>query len=53
MNNKRDPSEPSYFVASILKPIKLFFDIGGFGSALRDEFGTRWTAEIFEVVVSR
>jgi hypothetical protein len=39
MSNKRTPTEPSYFVSSILRPIKQFFGIGfaeGPGSHLTD-----------------
>ncbi|KAI0058099.1 COG complex component [Artomyces pyxidatus] len=56
MSNKRMPTEPSYFVASILRPIRTFFSIGtseGSGSALKSAFLKPYSEAIFESVVQR
>ncbi|KAG6911130.1 hypothetical protein DXG01_003870 [Tephrocybe rancida] len=56
MSNKRTPTEPSYFVASILRPLKLFFGIGvgdGVGLSLEDEYFQPYSVEIFDNVVQR
>ncbi|THH20409.1 hypothetical protein EW146_g922 [Bondarzewia mesenterica] len=56
MSNKRPPTEPSYFVASILRPLKVFFAIGtaeGPGSSLRADYLRSYSEEIFENVVQR
>ncbi|KDQ21263.1 hypothetical protein BOTBODRAFT_197088 [Botryobasidium botryosum FD-172 SS1] len=50
MSNKRDPTEPSYFVPNILRPVRVFFEHGGPGESLRQQFGQQWTAEVFESV---
>lgn len=56
MSNKRSPSEPSHFVPTIFRPIKVFFGIGagdGYGAALKNEYLTAYAAEIFESVSQR
>ena len=56
MASKRMPSEPSYFVLSILRPLKTFFGIGigeGAGSPLKGEFLTTYATEIFESVTQK
>ncbi|EDR11848.1 uncharacterized protein LACBIDRAFT_247029 [Laccaria bicolor S238N-H82] len=54
MSNKRTPTEPSYFVSSILRPIKQFFGIGfaeGPGSHLTDHVQDYSTAVFNNVTV--
>ncbi|KAF8906500.1 oligomeric golgi complex component, COG2-domain-containing protein [Gymnopilus junonius] len=49
MSNKRMPSEPSYFVSSVLRPVKQFFAIGvaeGIGSPLRAGFSKSFSTEV-------
>lgn len=56
MSNKRPPSEPSYFVSSILRPIKLFFGIGvgeGPGLLLSEDHLVPYASEVFESVCQR
>ena len=56
MSNKRMPIEPSYFVSTILRPIKLFFGVGvgeGPGSLLTDDHLKSYSNEIFEGVSQR
>ncbi|KAI0316446.1 COG complex component [Amylostereum chailletii] len=56
MSNKRMPTEPSYFVASILRPLKIFFSVGtseGPGSSLKGDFLRVYSEEVFETVVQR
>ncbi|KAG6895375.1 hypothetical protein C0992_001582 [Termitomyces sp. T32_za158] len=56
MSNKRTPTEPSYFVASILRPLKLFFGIGGgdgIGTPLREDYIFLYSVEIFNDVAQR
>ncbi|KAG6857675.1 hypothetical protein H0H87_004091 [Tephrocybe sp. NHM501043] len=56
MSNKRIPTEPSYFVASILRPLKLFFGIGigdGIGLSLGKDYVQPYSIEIFENIVQR
>jgi hypothetical protein len=56
MSNKRIPTEPSYFVPSILRPIKLFFGVGvgeGPGLLLSDDHLKSYSTEIFEGVSQR
>jgi hypothetical protein len=57
-SNKRGilPTEPSYFVASILRPVKSFFGVGGVqgpGSKLGEEYLKECTAKVFEGVCAR
>jgi hypothetical protein len=56
MSNKRDPTEPSYFVSSVLRPIKNFFAIGvaeGPGYLLREHFMETYATEVFDNVTQR
>ncbi|CAA7261620.1 unnamed protein product [Cyclocybe aegerita] len=56
MSNKRNPSVPSYFVSSILRPVKQYFAIGaadGPGSALKDAFLKPYATEVFNNVTQR
>ena len=56
MSSKRLPTEPSYFIASILRPLKTFFGIGtveGVGEALKPDFLKPYAEEVFENVVQR
>lgn len=56
MSNKRTPIEPSYFVASILRPLKLFFGIGsgdGIGAPLKEDYIHSYSVEIFNDVAQR
>ncbi|KAF7376188.1 Conserved oligomeric Golgi complex subunit 2 [Mycena sanguinolenta] len=56
MANKQMPKEPSYFVSSILKPVKVFFGIGvgqGPGVSLKEHFLESYATDIFEAVAQR
>ncbi|KAF5386227.1 hypothetical protein D9615_002234 [Tricholomella constricta] len=56
MSNKRPPTEPSYFVASILQPVKVFFGIGvgdGPGLPLSEDYLRPYSTEIFDNVSQR
>ncbi|EJU04373.1 COG complex component [Dacryopinax primogenitus] len=53
MSNKREPTEPSYFVPGIMRPVKLFFDKGGPGEALKGSYGSAWATEIFDDLCQR
>ncbi|KAJ3515241.1 hypothetical protein NLJ89_g1880 [Agrocybe chaxingu] len=56
MSNKRNPTEPSYFVSSILRPVKQYFAIGaadGPGSALKDALLKPYATEVFNNVTQR
>ncbi|KAJ7647285.1 oligomeric golgi complex component, COG2-domain-containing protein [Roridomyces roridus] len=56
MSNKQMPKEPSYFVSSILRPVKVFFGIGvgqGPGESLKEHFLVSYATEIFESVAQR
>ncbi|PPQ63986.1 hypothetical protein CVT24_009415 [Panaeolus cyanescens] len=56
MSNKRNPTEPSYFVPSILRPVKLYFGIiggGNIGSTLKDPYLQSFATEIFDQVSQR
>jgi len=56
MSNKRVPTEPSYFVTAILRPIKQFFAIGtaeGPGMLLKDSFLKNYSTEVFNNVTQR
>ncbi|KAF4563335.1 hypothetical protein EYR36_003778 [Pleurotus pulmonarius] len=56
MSNKRMPTEPSYFVPSILRPLKVFFCIGtneGPGASLKQEFLDAYANEVFDTVAQR
>ncbi|KAJ7703146.1 oligomeric golgi complex component, COG2-domain-containing protein [Mycena rosella] len=56
MSNKQTPKEPSYFVSSILRPVKVFFGIGvgqGPGASLKEHFLESYATDIFESVSQR
>ncbi|ETW80755.1 hypothetical protein HETIRDRAFT_154913 [Heterobasidion irregulare TC 32-1] len=56
MSNKRMPTDPSYFVGSILRPVKAFFAIGtaeGPGQALKSNYLKSYSEEVFENVIQR
>ena len=56
MSNKRDPTEPSYFVSSVLRPIKNFFAVGvaeGPGYLLKENFMETYATEVFDNVTQR
>ena len=56
MSNKRDPTEPSYFVPSILRPVKNFFAIAtgdGPGASLKGHFLQPYATDVFQNVTQR
>ncbi|KAJ7218018.1 COG complex component [Mycena pura] len=56
MSNKQMPKEPSFFVSSILRPVKVFFGIGvgqGPGASLKEHFLESYATDIFENVSQR
>ncbi|KAF8210325.1 COG complex component [Mycena galopus ATCC 62051] len=56
MSNKQMPKEPSYFVSSILRPVKTFFGIGvgqGPGASLKEHFLESYATDIFEAVAQK
>jgi hypothetical protein len=56
MVTKRMPTEPSYFVASILHPLKTFFALGtldGPGASLQEDFFKAYAEEVFDAVCQR
>jgi hypothetical protein len=56
MANKQMPKEPSHFVSSILRPVKVFFGIGvghGPGATLKEHFLESFATDIFEAVAQR
>ena len=55
MSNKRSPTEPSYFVSSILRPVKIFFGIIGEGPGLqlKERFLHSYATEVFQNVSQR
>ncbi|KIM75524.1 hypothetical protein PILCRDRAFT_827237 [Piloderma croceum F 1598] len=56
MSNKRTPTEPSYFVPSILRPVRNFFGSAsndGPGEPLKNDFMRPCATEIFESVCHR
>ncbi|KAH9839219.1 oligomeric golgi complex component, COG2-domain-containing protein [Rhodofomes roseus] len=55
-SSRRTPTEPSYFVSLIFKPVKTFFAVEGpegAGGPLKDEFMQAYVEEIFEIVAQR
>jgi hypothetical protein len=55
-SSKRAPSEPSYFVLSILLPVKAFFglvDGEGPGSSLKDDWLISFSGDVFEKACQR
>jgi len=53
MSNKREPTEPSYFVPGIMRPVKVFFDKGGLGEALKEGFASAWATDVFDEICQR
>lgn len=56
MSNKRMPTEPSYFVPSILRPLKVFFCIStneGPGASLKQDYLDAYANEVFDTVAQR
>ncbi|KAI9446785.1 COG complex component [Lactarius indigo] len=56
MSNKRPPSEPSFFVVGVLRPVRAFFGMvsgTGPGAALKEEFMQSFAEEVFEAVVQK
>lgn len=56
MSNKRPPSEPSFFVAGVLRPVRTFFGIEsgiGPGASLKEELMQTYAEEVFEAVVQK
>ncbi|KAJ7084431.1 COG complex component [Mycena belliarum] len=56
MSNKQTPKDPSFFVSSILRPVKVFFGIGvghGPGASLKQHFLESYATDIFESVSHR
>ncbi|TFK75389.1 COG complex component [Pluteus cervinus] len=56
MSNKRPPTEPSYFVTSILRPLRTYFGIGSteaVGSALKVDFLASFATQVFDSVVEQ
>jgi len=56
MSNKRLPSEASYFVPAILRPVRVFFGIGtggGPGGRLKEEMLKEVSTEVVESICQR
>jgi len=56
MSNKRPPSEPSFFVVGVLRPLRTFFGLEsgiGPGSSLKEELMQPYAEEVFEAVVQK
>lgn len=56
MSNKRLPSEPSYFIPTILRPVRIFFGIGavgGPGERLKEELLKDVSTDVVECVCQR
>ncbi|KAH7926725.1 COG complex component [Leucogyrophana mollusca] len=55
MSSKRIPTEPSYFVSAILRPVKTFFGVGanGPGENLKDDFMKPISTEVIDNVCQR
>ena len=56
MSNKRPPSEPSFFVVGVLRPVRAFFGIEsgtGPGASLKEELMQSFAEEAFEAVVQK
>ncbi|EPT04594.1 hypothetical protein FOMPIDRAFT_1140249 [Fomitopsis schrenkii] len=55
-SSRRIPTEPSYFVSLIFRPVKTFFGVDGPegpGQPLTDEFMQAYVEEVFEIVAQR
>ncbi len=56
MSNKRPPSEPSFFVAGVLRPVRTFFGLEsgiGPGASLKEELLQPYAEEVFEAMVQK
>ncbi|KAH9180208.1 COG complex component [Lactarius sanguifluus] len=56
MSNKRPPSEPSFFVVGVLRPVRAFFGMEsgtGPGAPLKEELMQSFAEEVFEAVVQK
>jgi hypothetical protein len=52
MSNKRLPTEPSYFVQTIFRPLKSFFADGP-GLSLKEAYRSEYSQEVFKSVAHR
>ena len=55
-SSRRIPTEPSYFVSLIFRPVKTFFGVDGPegpGQPLTDDFMQAYVEEVFEIVAQR
>jgi conserved oligomeric Golgi complex subunit 2 len=56
MSNKRAPTEASFFVVEVLRPVRAFFGMeSGFGpgASLKEELMQSYAQEVFEAVVQK
>jgi hypothetical protein len=56
MSNKRPPSEPSFFVVGVLRPVRAFFGVEsgiGPGASLKEGLMQSFAEEVFEAVVQK
>ncbi|KAF5354659.1 hypothetical protein D9756_005330 [Leucocoprinus leucothites] len=56
MSNKKLPTEPSYFVQTIFRPVKAFFAVGssdGPGRTLKDTYSKGYSQEVFDNVAQK
>lgn len=57
MQNKKMPTERSYFVPLIMRPISSYFGTktadGGVGASLRDAYMKQFATEVFQVASQR
>ena len=57
MQNKKMPTERSYFVPLIMRPVSSYFGIktadGGMGASLKDAYMKQFASEVFQVASQR
>jgi len=56
MSNKRPPTEPSFFVVGVLRPVRAFFGLEsgmGAGASLKEELMQPYAQDVFEAVVQK
>ncbi|KAH6914040.1 oligomeric golgi complex component, COG2-domain-containing protein [Coprinopsis sp. MPI-PUGE-AT-0042] len=55
MSSKRMPTEPSYFISGILRPLRQFFGVGadGPGAKIKDQYLKDYSSEVFNAITSR
>lgn len=57
MQNKKVPTERSYFVPLIMRPVSSYFGIktadGGMGALLKDTYMKQFASEVFQVTSQR